>query len=155
MRRQHTNNTIMKKDHFHFATMAKAQVNQASRCFLSCICAREKHPLLAITLFLTFCNTLLAGAALEGKFLRDLRSLQETMSDVAQDTHAHLLELCMDAQGQANPRVARTTRHKHAVSYVEQQMQDMGLIPAGDIGRTTFVQTVDVSVDKTYCPPGI
>jgi len=93
---------------------------------------------------------------LKPRFLANIqRSLQSTMSELASDTYGHLLELCLDADGEPNARVTCTAPYGHAVDYVAAQMSDMGLVPLGDAAQTSYTQTVPNSVDPTWCPPGI
>jgi Peptidase family M28 len=87
------------------------------------------------------------------------RALEQTnasmMSALAEDAYGHLLELCMDANGDPNPRVTCTEGYKLAWTYVEDQMIAMGLVPLGNVERTSYVQMVDGSVNETFCPPGM
>lgn len=93
---------------------------------------------------------------LKPRFVNKLRDLQQDdLSDLTADAYGHLLELCLDANGEPNPRVTCTAGYGHAADYVEEQMRDMGLVPLGNAARTTYVQTVEGSVHDTYCPPGI
>jgi hypothetical protein len=111
------------------------------------------------------CASLLLGCFTEARhtarelkphFLDTIRRLQETpLTSLGEDSYAHLLELCIDNQGNPNPRVTCTNGYGQAADYVAQQMQEIGLVPLGNNERTAYKQTVVGSVDDTYCPPGI
>lgn len=77
------------------------------------------------------------------------------MSEIAANSYGHLLELTLDAKGQPNPRIPCTEGYHHASSYEASQLEALGLTPLGNLNRTSFVQTIEGSVDDTWCPPGI
>ena len=77
------------------------------------------------------------------------------MSEFAEDVYGHLLELCMDSNGKPNPRVTCTKGYDHARNYVNDKMAVLGLVPLGNVNRTSYLQIVEQSVNETYCPTGI
>lgn len=98
----------------------------------------------------------LRAEKLKPHLLANLRYLQQgNMSEIAEDSYSHLLELAMDAQGNPNARIPCTEGYRHASAYVESQLDAMGLTPLGNVNRTSFVQIIEGSVDEKWCPPGI
>lgn len=87
--------------------------------------------------------------------LRELQGTSSGKSTLTNDAYGHLLELCIDAHGKPNPRLTCTDGCGHAINYVAEEMKKMGLTPLGNTNRTSFIQTVETSVDPDLCPPGI
>jgi len=126
---------------------------------------RTRHSAPGAALFLLGLAAAIASTAparkpsarqLKPRFLANIElSLQGGMTDLASDTYGHLLELCMDEAGEPNARVTCTAGYGHALEYVTTAMSDLGLVPLGNAERTSFQQTVEGSVDETFCPPGI
>ena len=113
-------------------------------------------PILLLHLHATTSEAKPSARELKPRLLERIRTLQATeLSTLAADAYGHLLEICLDGQGEANPRVTCTEGYGYAADYVANQMREMGLTPLGNVEQTEYFQVVAGSVHETLCPPGI
>ena len=80
---------------------------------------------------------------------------EEQDSPITVRAYDHLLELIVDAEGNPNPRLTCSAGYQHAADYAARQMEAIGLVPIGNLERTSYYQTIVGSVHEEYCPPGL
>lgn len=88
------------------------------------------------------------AAAIGGIGVVEAQDLEERAFD-------HLLKICTKLDGTPNPRHTCTEGYKEASNYVNQIMQESGLVPLGNSERTSYRQVIPGSMEPTYCPHGM